>query len=210
MMDDIKKLTSKEYNKIYYLKKKEERKIKKKQYYEEHKEEVEEQKTLHEKILKEKQKERNKKYREEHKEERKIKKKQYYEEHKEEIKEQRKQYCEEHKKERNEYQKERYYKDLEYKILCNLRSRIGVALKKLKKSATTMELVGCSIEELKLHLEKQFKPGMTWENHGKWHIDHIRPCASFNLLLEEEQKKCFHHTNLQPLWAEENINKSNL
>ena len=48
---------------------------------------------------------------------------------------------------------------------------------------------------------------MTWENHGEWHIDHIKPCASFNLLNEDEQKKCFHYTNLQPLWASENLSK---
>lgn len=49
---------------------------------------------------------------------------------------------------------------------------------------------------------------MTWKNHGQWYIDHIVPCVSFNLLLEEEQKKCFHYTNPQPLWAKENLSKS--
>jgi len=48
---------------------------------------------------------------------------------------------------------------------------------------------------------------MTWENHGEWHIDHIKPCSLFNLLNEDEQKKCFHYTNLQPLWASENLSK---
>ena len=56
-------------------------------------------------------------------------------------------------------------------------------------------------------LEAKFKEGMTWENHGEWHIDHIKPCVSFNLLDENEQKKCFHYTNLQPLWASENLSK---
>jgi hypothetical protein len=60
---------------------------------------------------------------------------------------------------------------------------------------------------LKGYLAGKFKDGMTWENHGEWHIDHIKPCASFNLLDEGEQKKCFHYTNLQPLWASENLSK---
>jgi hypothetical protein len=70
-----------------------------------------------------------------------------------------------------------------------------------------MKLIGCNIEQLKQHLQNQFKLGMSWDNHGKWHIDHIRPCASFDLSKPEEQRKCFHYTNLQPLWAEENISK---
>ena len=60
----------------------------------------------------------------------------------------------------------------------------------------------------KSNLEKQFTDGMTWENQGKWHIDHIRPCASFNLENEIEKHMCFHYTNLQPLWGSENISKS--
>ena len=79
------------------------------------------------------------------------------------------------------------------------------------KSAATLELLGCSVEELKKHLENQFIKGMTWNNYGLhgWHIDHIKPCASFDLTKEEEQRKCFHYTNLQPLWAKDNLSKSN-
>ena len=60
-----------------------------------------------------------------------------------------------------------------------------------------------------MHLEAQFKPGMTWDNYGLkgWHVDHIRPCASFDLRDPEQQRRCFHYTNLQPLWAEENLKK---
>lgn len=77
------------------------------------------------------------------------------------------------------------------------------------KCSTTEELIGCSIEHLKLHLQSQFKPGMNWNNHGTkgWHIDHILPCARFNLNNPVEQKKCFHYTNLQPLWAKDNMAK---
>jgi len=64
-----------------------------------------------------------------------------------------------------------------------------------------MKLVGCTIEFIKGYLEAQFEPNMSWDNYGEWHIDHILPCASFDLTLPEEQQKCFHYTNLQPLWA---------
>jgi hypothetical protein len=69
--------------------------------------------------------------------------------------------------------------------------------------------IGCSLQELAGILESKFKLGMTWGNHGSWHIDHIIPCSHFDLTQLEEQKKCFHFSNLQPLWAIENIVKSN-
>jgi hypothetical protein len=91
---------------------------------------------------------------------------------------------------------------------------LGVRIRKvlkgiIKKSESTQILVGCTIEELWIHLEKQFKPGMTKENHGKWHVDHIKPCSSFDLTKASEQRECFHYTNLQPLWASENLSKGN-
>ena len=57
------------------------------------------------------------------------------------------------------------------------------------------------------YIEAQFKPGMTWERYGEWHVDHIRPCASFDLTDPKQQKICFHYSNLQPLWAADNIKK---
>lgn len=78
-----------------------------------------------------------------------------------------------------------------------------------RKSDTTIKLLGCSYAEFIPHFEKQFKPGMTWENRGLlgWHIDHIRPCANFDLTDPEQQRICFHFTNLQPLWAADNLRK---
>jgi len=102
-------------------------------------------------------------------------------------------------------------------IKQNLSKRTRTALKTAgtRKNFATAEMVGCSLEFLKEHLEKQFLPGMSWENYGMfegntmngWHIDHILPCKSFNLLDPEEQKKCFHYTNLQPMWGPDNIKK---
>lgn len=120
----------------------------------------------------------------------------------------------------------KYYNEIlkhseNYKIQNCLRTRLHHELKKLKKQlninvtkcAKTLKLLGCSISELKIHLESKFQPGMTWENHGYgddcWHIDHILPCASFDLTQESEQRKCFHYTNLQPLWQRDNLKKSN-
>lgn len=99
--------------------------------------------------------------------------------------------------------------DPSFKIVTNLRNRINGLLRKAQaqKSGRTITLIGCTAADLKTHLEAQFLPGMTWENHGKWHIDHIKPCASFDLTDPEQQRTCFHYTNLQPLWAADNIRK---
>ena len=105
------------------------------------------------------------------------------------------------------YENNRKRKDVSYKLKCYLRSRLSNVVKKNKKSNTIIKLLGCSIGKLKLHLQNQFKINMTWKNYGKWHIDHIKPCAKFDLSKASEQRKCFHYTNLQPLWAKENISK---
>jgi endogenous inhibitor of DNA gyrase (YacG/DUF329 family) len=106
-----------------------------------------------------------------------------------------------------EYDKNKYRTDLNFRIKANLKPRIQKALKGLDKSARTMELVGCSPKELWKYLEKKFTQGMTRENYGKWHIDHIKPCASFDLTCHQQQLKCFNYKNLQPLWASENMSK---
>ena len=115
-----------------------------------------------------------------------------------------------YKKYRAEYQKNRTLADPTYKIRRNLRTIIYQYVKRTKgvKGENTIELTGCSLNELKNHLQKKFKDGMTWENYGEWHIDHIKPASSFDLSKIEEQKKAFHYTNLQPLWAKDNLMKS--
>jgi hypothetical protein len=109
---------------------------------------------------------------------------------------------------RNQRYNNRRKIDINFKIRGNLKHRIWLSLKGFNKSKTTTKLLGCSIEHLKQHLEKQFNNGMSWLNYGKWHIDHIKPCASFDLSKTKEQKKCFHYSNLQPLWAKDNLSKS--
>jgi len=97
-----------------------------------------------------------------------------------------------------------------WKLVGNLRTRIYQAIRggRGSKSAKTRELLGCGLPELRYHLEKQFKPGMTWENYGPvWHADHARPCSSFDLNDPIQLRECFHFSNLQPLFAEENLRK---
>jgi hypothetical protein len=102
-----------------------------------------------------------------------------------------------------------------FKIGQNLRGRIRIALKKKFvdkiRGEHTKDLLGCSFEELKLYLESKFQDGMSWDNYGVkgWHIDHIIPCDSFDLTKSEERRKCFHYSNLQPLWWYDNLSKGN-
>jgi hypothetical protein len=114
------------------------------------------------------------------------------------------------KERRNEQNAQRYRSDVAYRLEVSLRTRIRTALRKrliYNKESPTADLLGCSIDDLIRHLESKFQPGMSWDNHGKWHIDHIRPCASFDLNNAEEQRLCFHFSNLQPLWAHDNLRK---
>lgn len=128
--------------------------------------------------------------------------------------EKQKEYNRKNKEKVNEYVRNRFRADQEFKILCNLRNRVRGAIKRRagQKAFGSMELLGCDIQFVIKYLESKFQPGMTWENHGVhgWHIDHIRPCASFDLTDAEQQRICFHYTNLQPLWAEDNLAKRDI
>lgn len=101
----------------------------------------------------------------------------------------------------------KYYQQPNFRMARILSCRIRKVLKGINKSAKTLDLLGCSIEFFRAYLEKQFKPGMTWENYGAWHVDHKRPCAKFDLTDPAQQRECFHYTNLQPLWALDNLRK---
>lgn len=103
----------------------------------------------------------------------------------------------------------RYRNDPHYRMTILMRTRIGKLIRRGDKAARTAVLLGCDRETFVAHIENRFKAGMTWDNwstHG-WHVDHIRPLISFDLTDPEQQKAAFHYTNLQPLWAVENILK---
>ncbi len=106
-------------------------------------------------------------------------------------------------------EKRKYVYNKYYRLANLLRSRLRCALNRnsLTKRAKLSEYLGCTIEFLKHHLESQFQLGMTWENQGQWHIDHIIPLSSAK--SEEEIYKLCHYTNLQPLWAKDNLSKGN-
>lgn len=98
--------------------------------------------------------------------------------------------------------------DPNYYLKSRISNSLGMSLKggKLEK---TVWYLGCSIKDLKIHLEKQFTEGMNWDNKGKfgWHIDHIKPLNTFNLENIDEIKACWHYTNLRPLWWYDNIRR---
>lgn len=103
----------------------------------------------------------------------------------------------------------KYKNDNVFKIKSLLRRRLLNAIGKDFKKGKAIDFLGCSINEFKEYISKQFKDGMSWDNHNIkiWHIDHIKPCSSFDLTKEIEQRKCFHYTNMQPLWAFDNYSK---
>ncbi len=111
-------------------------------------------------------------------------------------------------------QEDRYHNDINRKISTCLRSRLNKALKGNIKSAGTMKLVGCTIDELRTHIESQFESWMNWNNHGPydfakktWHFDHVRPMSAFDLKDPEQQQKACNFNNVKPLLAEKNLKK---
>ena len=111
----------------------------------------------------------------------------------------------------NRYKKNKYHTNPNFKLLSNMRTGICRVLKGKTKVSRTMELVGCTIEELWQHLESRptWEPWMTRENHGRngWDVDHIRACANFDLSDPAQQRECFHYSNLQPMEHIENVKK---
>ena len=141
----------------------------------------------------------NKKYKEQNKEKLTISNKNYREKNLKKI-----------LKYNSEYKKKRRNSDPFYNLISNIRSRIStfLKLKNISKNNKTFEIIGCTQELLKEHIEKQFTKRMSWDLMGKHiHIDHIIPLSSAK--TEEEVYKLCHYTNLQPLWAEDNLKKSN-
>lgn len=109
--------------------------------------------------------------------------------------------------------KHKYNNNPIYKLKMNLEANVRNSLrnKNRKKLNKTNKLLGCTYQEFYKYIEQKFKLGMNWQNAGLygWHLDHIRPVSSFDLKNLEEQQKCNHYTNFQPLWAKENLKKGN-
>lgn len=162
-------------------------------------------------LNKNKHKERCKKWAENNKQYFKEYRKKYYQSNRNTLLEKSKEYQTNNKDKHTEYIKNRYQTDINFRLRKKLTTTLWNNLKKqnTSKLLSIRTLLGCTIEECKQHLESQFKLGMAWDNHGEvWEIDHIIPCSSFDLTHSEQQKKCFHYTNLQPLFKTTEIARS--
>jgi hypothetical protein len=134
----------------------------------------------------------------------------YYAKHRDKCREYASIYYAAHKPEYCAYVKMRYRTDPNRRVYANLLAGMNKAIKNGKGSAHLVDLIGCTIPELRAHLEKQFLPGMSWENYTRygWHIDHIIPCNCYDLTDPKQQRACYNFTNLQPLWSVDNWKKS--
>ena len=141
------------------------------------------------------------------------KKTEYYNQNKQHILDKNQQYYVTHKENKKIYSKKwaqfSRNNNHDFKLRESLRSRLGKAIKNNQKAGSAVKDLGCTIPELKQYLESKFQEGMTWDNWGVhgWHIDHIIPLASFDLSDRERFLKACHYTNLQPLWAKDNLSK---
>lgn len=139
----------------------------------------------------------------------------HYQENKESYKAAQKEWYQNNKEKRitynTQYKINRRKIDPVYRLKDNIRGKIRKAIKNKNgnKFKTFSELLGCTFEEACKRIEQQWQPGMSWDNYGLkgWHIDHIKPINTFDLTCIEEQKKCFHYTNLRPLWAKDNLKR---
>ena len=176
-----------------------------KKYYEANKERLNKKRKKHHELNKE----NDKKWREKNKEQIKKYQKEWYAKNKKLKLEYSKEYNKKNKGRTNKRLKERRENEPLFKLTNNLRRRTWGAFKSMdiKKNSRTYEIIGLEWEELKLYIETMFTDGMKWENYGEWHIDHIYPLSRAK--SEEHLKELCHYSNLQPLWAEENLSKYN-
>ena len=189
------------YNKTYHEANKNKNKLRSKSHYEANKDKIKLRSKHWREANKEKSKSYNKVYRESNRDEVLLYKKTYRETNKDKVRLQKKAW--------HEANKERLRVDMQYKLKRRLRSRLHHALNGNYKNGSAVKDLGCTVDELKLYLESKFQPGMTWDNWGQygWHVDHIRPLASFDLTDRRQLLEACHYTNLQPLWATDNLSK---
>jgi hypothetical protein len=128
---------------------------------------------------------------------------------KEEIKLKKQEWIKNNRELNNQKKRNKYKNNINHRISINVRNRMNNFLKSknIQKRNKTFEVIGCSPDFLKEHIENQFIDGMSWNNRNEWHIDHIIPLSSAK--TEEELYSLCHYTNLQPLWVEDNLKKSN-
>ena len=207
-------LKNKEQIKEYLLKNKEYIKEQRKKYYLKNIEQIKEYQLKNKEYIKEKKREyylknieQRKEYLLKNREYILAKKKEHYLKNIEQIKEyHRRPKTQERRRNRVN---NRYNTDINFRLLTICRARVYKALKGFDKSASTMELIGCTPDDLRSHMESKFEPWMNWENQGKggWDIEHIKACFHFNLEDSEQQRACFNWSNLQPMEHIENIKK---
>jgi hypothetical protein len=216
MTDLEKKENQKKSQKLYYENNKEKRKESVKNYFEKNKNKMEiyyknyrEENKEKIKTLRQNKKDELKEYTKQWRENNKEYNKKYYENNKNKIKQYYNKNKEKINKYQNIYQKQKREINPLYKLITNIRTRIYMSLKAkgYTKKSKTFETLGCSYEDFKQHLERQFTKGMTWDNLGQWHLDHIIPVS----LAKDEQEliRLNHYTNFQPLWAKDNLEKHN-
>lgn len=157
----------------------------------------------------------NKKYKKDHKNQIKTKHKEYCIKNKKSMSLSHKKWLKENKQHVRKYHSDKYKNDIQYRLKCRLRGRISGLMGKVKMGSITKQLInfiGCSLENLKIHIESQFIEGMSWDNYGikenQWSIDHIIPCSKFDHTSIEEIKKCHNYKNLRPMWHIDNMKKS--
>ena len=136
-------------------------------------------------------------------------KKRWTEKNAEKLKEYQRQYKKKNQKRLNELEQKRKQVDPVYRIVCSIRSRVSALCKSIseERNLSATKSIGLNRDEFKKYIESKFQEGMTWENYGEWHIDHIKPLSTAT--TEEQVMELNHYTNLQPLWAIENLRKSN-
>jgi hypothetical protein len=226
-MNEEKRKAKLEYLKDYYVKNKDKRKKylddnkekislaaneRAKKYYHENKEIIKEKNKIYREINKDKLSAYQKVYREENRDKGNQYSNEYYKQNKKELLKKQKEYLTKNKEKRNNYIKTRKKNDIIFRLTCNNRSYISTILKKrgYTKNSKCYQLLGCSFEELKTHLESKFEPWMSWNNYGLyngtanygWDIDHIIPLSSAK--TEKELLSLFHFKNCQPLCSKEN------
>jgi hypothetical protein len=185
--------------KKWYKAHKDKLRVKYKNYYKDNKEKIIVKSKAYAKANKDKIFSYKKTYREVNKDKLKIEKSDYYKDNKDKINTLKKTYCKNKRK-----------TDIQFRLSCNLRSRLKSAIKNNQKAGSAVKDLGCTVEQLKQYLESKFQPEMTWDNWtvDGWHIDHIKPLSSFDLTDRNQLLEACHYTNLQPLWAKDNIIKS--